>query len=149
MAIIKKIWRDNTMPKTNYIWMKTNLKDELIGIYEWYNGEWRPIHPGGSDTYTREEIDMLLSLTEQEIAEKLANGEYEIGNIDELDSSIASEGVPSGSRVIATEVSTPNDSAYVLSGVTIEDGLISSGTAVHIEPIPESDVREILGLENE
>lgn len=43
MPIIKKIWRDNTMPPTNYIWMKTDLKKKLIGIYEWYNGKWHEI----------------------------------------------------------------------------------------------------------
>jgi hypothetical protein len=39
MPTIKKIWRDNTMPPTNYVWMRTNLKGELIGVYEWYEGK--------------------------------------------------------------------------------------------------------------
>lgn len=84
MPTIKKIWRDNTMPPTNYVWMKTNLKGELIGVYEWYDGKWRPISikPDGSDTYTKDEIDALLQYTEQEIINKLLSGEYEIITID-------------------------------------------------------------------
>lgn len=80
MSGIKKIWRDNTMPPTNYIWMKTNIKNELIGIYEWLNGKWREIkiNDGGSDSYTKAETDALIRYTEQEIVRKLALGEYTI-----------------------------------------------------------------------
>jgi len=82
MPIIKKIWRDNTMPPTNYIWMRTNLKKELIGVYEWIEGRWRliKIKPDGepSDTYTKEEIDILLQYTEQEIIRKITTGEYDL-----------------------------------------------------------------------
>jgi hypothetical protein len=39
MLNMKTIWRDNTMPPTNYIWMRTNMRHELIGVYEWLNGE--------------------------------------------------------------------------------------------------------------
>lgn len=90
MGYVKRIWRDNTMPPTNYIWMKTNLKNELIGIYEWVEGKWREIHIGGdSDTYTKSEVDLLIQLTEDEIVRKLAAGEYEIGNIV-IDSDLSS-----------------------------------------------------------
>lgn len=84
MPIIKKIWRDNTMPPTNYIWMKLNLNKELIGIYEWYNGKWHPIEisPTDKEYYTKSETDSLLEYysqyTEQEIIRKIASGEYEI-----------------------------------------------------------------------
>lgn len=80
MPIIKKIWRDNTMPPTNYIWMKTDLKKKLIGIYEWYNGKWHEIELDDHDSnvYTKTEVDSLLQYTEQEIVRKLALGEYRI-----------------------------------------------------------------------
>lgn len=82
MPTIKKIWRDNTMPPTNYIWMKTNLRKELVGIYEWYNGKWHEIalnnDGSGTDSYTKVEVDTLLRYTEQEIVRKLATGEYKI-----------------------------------------------------------------------
>lgn len=82
MPTIKKIWRDNTMPPTNYIWMKTNLRKELVGIYEWYNGKWHEIalnnDGSGIDSYTKVEVDTLLRYTEQEIVRKLATGEYKI-----------------------------------------------------------------------
>ena len=85
MSNIKKIWRDNTMPPTNYIWMKTNLKNELVGIYEWLDGKWRRIEiKTDSDTYTKQEIDYLLELTEQQIIEHILNGDYDLGiTIDE------------------------------------------------------------------
>lgn len=73
------------MPPTNYIWMKTNLKGELVGVYEWLEGKWRLIHinpdGGSSDTYTKEEIDVLLQYTEQEIIRKITTGEYDLCNI--------------------------------------------------------------------
>ena len=82
MRNTKTIWRDNTMPPTNYIWMRTNIKDELIGVYEWLNGEWHRIKFGGDsdyrDVYSKTEIDYLLQWTEQEIVRKLIEGEYEI-----------------------------------------------------------------------
>ena len=61
MPTIKKIWRDNTMPPTNYIWMEINLKGELIGVYEWYNCKWTPISicPDGCDTYTNQTIEAI------------------------------------------------------------------------------------------
>lgn len=87
----KTIWRDNTVPPTNYIWMRTNIRDELIGVYEWFNGEWHRIKFGGDsdyrDVYSKTEIDYLLQWTEQEILRKLIDGEYEITDLimdDEL-----------------------------------------------------------------
>lgn len=80
MRNIKKVWRDNTMPPTNYIWMKTNMNNELIGVYEWLNGQWHRIKIGGdsANTYTKEEVDYLLQYTEQEIVRKLIEGDYGI-----------------------------------------------------------------------
>lgn len=66
------------MPPTNYIWMRTNIKHELIGVYEWLNGEWHRIKFGGDsdykDVYSKTEIDYLLQWTEQEILRKLIEG---------------------------------------------------------------------------
>ena len=85
MRNIKKIWRDNTMPPINYIWMKTNINDELIGVYEWLNGQWHRIKFGGDsdyrDVYSKAEVDYLLQYTEQEILRKLIEGEYEIEDL--------------------------------------------------------------------
>ena len=79
MRNIKTIWRDNTMPPTNYIWMRTNMRNELLGVYEWLNGHWHRIKFDGSgDYYTKQEVDYLLQWTEQEIIRKLVEGEYEI-----------------------------------------------------------------------
>lgn len=79
------------MPPTNYIWMRTNIRDELIGVYEWFNGEWHRIKFGGDtdyrDVYSKAEVDYLLQYTEQEILKKLIEGEYEIEDLiidDEL-----------------------------------------------------------------
>lgn len=70
------------MPPTNYIWMKTDINDELIGVFEWLNGNWHRIKFGGDtdykDVYSKTEIDYLLQYTEQEIIRKLIEGEYEI-----------------------------------------------------------------------
>lgn len=70
---IKKIWRDNTMPPTNYIWMRTNVKNELIGIYEWYNGKWNEVSLN-SNFYTKQEVNNLLQHVEQDTIDKLTTG---------------------------------------------------------------------------
>ena len=36
----KTIWKDNTTPPTNYIWMRTDASGNVIGIYEYTNGSW-------------------------------------------------------------------------------------------------------------
>lgn len=36
----KIIWKDNTTPPTNYIWMRTDASGNTIGIYEYTNGSW-------------------------------------------------------------------------------------------------------------
>lgn len=58
------------------------MRNELIGVYEWLNGEWHRIKFGGDsdyrDVYSKTEVDYLLQWTEQEIIRKLMEGEYEI-----------------------------------------------------------------------
>lgn len=93
------------MPPTNYVWMRTNLKGELIGVYEWYEGKWRLIHigpDGPSDTYTKEEIDILLQYTEQEIIRKITTGEYKLITVDDF-LSLESEN-PVQNKVITQEL---------------------------------------------
>jgi hypothetical protein len=36
----KTIWKDNSTPPTNYIWMRTDASGNLMGIYEYINGSW-------------------------------------------------------------------------------------------------------------
>ena len=36
----KTIWKDNSTPPTNYIWMRTDASGNVIGIYEYTNGSW-------------------------------------------------------------------------------------------------------------
>lgn len=36
----KTIWKDNSTPPTNYIWMRTDASGNLMGIYEYTNGSW-------------------------------------------------------------------------------------------------------------
>lgn len=36
----KTIWKDNTTPPTNYIWMRTDASGNVIGVYEYTNGSW-------------------------------------------------------------------------------------------------------------
>jgi len=71
------------MPPTNYIWMRTNMRNELIGVYEWLDGKWRKIEFDWDDrdVYTKAEVDLLISLTESEIIRKIAIGEYSIGDL--------------------------------------------------------------------
>ena len=49
------------MPPTNYIWMRTNMNDELIGVYEWLNGAWHRLKFGSDsdyrDVYSKTEVD--------------------------------------------------------------------------------------------
>ena len=60
------------MPPTNYIWMKTDLKKKLIGIYEWYNGKWHEIELDDHDSnvYTKTDVDSLLRLLWKELNRK-------------------------------------------------------------------------------
>ena len=61
------------------------MRNELIGVYEWLNGEWHRIKFGGDsdyrDVYSKTEVDYLLQWTEQEIIRKLMEGEYEIDDL--------------------------------------------------------------------
>lgn len=93
------------MPPTNYIWMKTNLKGELIGVYEWLEGKWRLIHiDGDDDTYTKEEIDVLLQYTEQEIIRKITTGEYDVCDLT-VDDFLSEESEnPVQNKVITAEL---------------------------------------------
>lgn len=112
MRNTKKIWRDNTMPPTNYIWMRVNMRDELLGVYEWLNGNWYRIniHSGDScDSYSKTEVDLLLEYTEQEIINKIINGDYDIGNIT-VDSELSFESTnPVENRVITAELAKKLD----------------------------------------
>lgn len=82
MKNTKKVWIDNTVPSTEYIWMKTDLNKNLLGVYEWIAGKWcniniDPEHAG----YTKDEIDRLLLLFERQIKDKIEGGEYNIPTV--------------------------------------------------------------------
>ena len=103
------------MPPTNYIWMRTNTRNELIGVYEWLNGEWHRIKFGGDsdyrDTYSKAEIEYLLQYTEQEIVRKLLEGEYEITDwVIDNELSLDSE-KPVQNKVVTAELSNKLDKA--------------------------------------
>ena len=85
--------------------MKTNLKGELIGVYEWLEGKWRLIHiDGDDDTYTKEEIDVLLQYTEQEIIRKITTGEYDLCDLT-VDDFLSEESEnPVQNKVITVEL---------------------------------------------
>lgn len=36
----KSVWIDNTVPPTNYIWVKTDNYGEVIGVYQYDGNEW-------------------------------------------------------------------------------------------------------------
>lgn len=42
----KTIWKDNSTPPTNYIWMRTDASGNVIGVYEYTNGSWVKIAAG-------------------------------------------------------------------------------------------------------
>ena len=42
----KTIWKDNSTPPTNYIWMRTDASGNVIGVYEYLNGSWVKIAAG-------------------------------------------------------------------------------------------------------
>lgn len=39
----KVVWKDNTIPPTNYIWMRTDASGNVIGVYEYINGSWTKV----------------------------------------------------------------------------------------------------------
>lgn len=80
----KVIWIDNTIPPTSYIWMKTDLNNKLIGVYEYIKNKWTEIDLDlllAKQYYSRQEIDILIKYVEQEILRKIAYGEYDIEQI--------------------------------------------------------------------
>ena len=98
------------MPQTDYIWMRTNMKDELIGIYEWINGQWRKIHVTDDDgSYTKCEVNLLLRYTEQEILRKIRCGEYNIENLTVDDELSFLSTNPVQNRVVTTELAAKLD----------------------------------------
>lgn len=100
------------MPPTNYVWMKTNLKNELVGVYEWVNGQWRRIHikgDDGGDYYSRCEVDILLQYTEQEIIHKINTGQYDLSSLT-VDDELSFLSVnPVQNRVVTTELAAKLD----------------------------------------
>lgn len=36
----KAVWRDNTMPPTNYLWLKIGPSGEKLGLFEWNGFRW-------------------------------------------------------------------------------------------------------------
>ncbi len=41
VAMAKKtLWKDNTMPPTNFLWLKLDPWGEVIGLFEWNGVEW-------------------------------------------------------------------------------------------------------------
>ena len=111
---VKLIWRDNTMPPTNYIWMRTDMNDELIGIYEWRNGRWWKIRAKSgsgdcSNCYSKIETDILLLYTEQEIIKKISTGEYDIDLIPIDEELSLTSTNPVQNRVITEELNKKLD----------------------------------------
>lgn len=103
-----------------------------------------------------EEVPASDNLTIKGLNTRLAalegNGEGSVADqisdaIDALDSSIASTGTASGDNKVATQsaVDAETQSAqYFLTGVTIDNGKIASGTATKIEGIPVATLDTIL-----
>ena len=56
----KSIWIDNTRPPTNYIWAKTDLLGNVVGVYEWDGSTWIKIANSNTTTITG---DGILSAT--------------------------------------------------------------------------------------
>lgn len=42
----KTVWKDNTTPPTNYVWMRTDAAGNVIGVYEYINGSWVKVSSG-------------------------------------------------------------------------------------------------------
>lgn len=70
----KSIWIDNTRPPTNYIWAKTDLSGNVVGVYEWDGSTWIKIAnsnvvTGNGDgtisavTLNGEEVQMSYSMS--------------------------------------------------------------------------------------
>lgn len=98
-----------------------------------------------SDNLTIKGLDTRLAALE-------GNGEGSVADqisdaINALDSSIASTGTADGDNKVATQsaVDAETQSAqYFLTGVTIDNGKIASGTATKIEGIPVATLNTIL-----
>lgn len=98
-----------------------------------------------SDNLTITGLDTRLAALE-------GNGEGSVADqisdaVNALDSSIASTGTASGDNKVATQsaVDAETQSAqYFLTGVTIDNGKIASGTATKIEGIPVATLNTIL-----
>lgn len=59
----KSIWIDNTRPPTNYIWAKTDLEGNVIGVYEWDGSTWIKIANSNTTTVTGDGVISAVTLS--------------------------------------------------------------------------------------
>lgn len=78
----KTIWKDNTTPPTNYIWMRTDVSGNVIGIYEYINDSWVKVSSArgsslnGTITSSSGEIIYYSTMEEGSTEENLAGVVY-------------------------------------------------------------------------
>jgi len=58
----KSVWIDNTTPPTNFIWVKTDEYGEIIGVYEYSNGEWVKIASGNNAEVSGDGVVVVTTL---------------------------------------------------------------------------------------
>lgn len=58
----KSIWIDNTRPPTNYIWAKTDLEGNVIGVYEWNGLTWIKIASNNTTTIVGDGVISAVTL---------------------------------------------------------------------------------------
>ena len=152
----KVIWIDNTQPPTNYVWMKTDLNDKLIGVYEYIKDKWREIDVDAiisKQYYTKWDVDFMLKIAKQEILQRIASSSYDITEIV-VDSELDSESTnPVSNNVLTEIINSKQDKIQNLNA--IKEGAMR-GSIAYVKPstgirkidLEESLQRTLTDIEN-
>lgn len=76
----KSIWIDNTRPPTNYIWAKTDLEGNILGVYEWDGSTWIKIANSNTTDVIGDGIISAVTLNGEEVQVSYSMSPYP-GNI--------------------------------------------------------------------
>ena len=77
----KTLWKDNTMPPTNFLWLKLDSRGNVIGLFEWNGKEWVRVngkHDGSGIKYIDKD-GVEHTITDLSVDE---NGTFELKDSD-------------------------------------------------------------------
>lgn len=92
----KSIWIDNTRPPTNYIWAKTDLEGNVIGVYEWNGSAWIKIANSNNTTIEGDGVISAVTLNGEEVKVNYSISPYPASMVIRTDEGTVLSSTPSG-----------------------------------------------------